>query len=175
MVKLPAAQWLFAHDERLCLQLNRASRVLWLRELLCAVGRLGDGALWYGLLLGLLAWRGADAWPAVAHLLAAGVACTLLYKLIKSSTSRPRPYQRNSSIVRSAVPLDRYSFPSGHTLHAVTFTMIAVAYYPALAWVLVPFTALVALSRVVLGLHYPSDVLAGALIGAAVASASFLI
>jgi undecaprenyl-diphosphatase len=125
--------------------------------------------------LGLAVWHGVDAWPALAHLLAVGVACTLLYRLIKSSTSRPRPYQRNGSIVLSAAPLDQYSFPSGHTLHAVAFTTIAVAYYPALAWVLVPFTALVALSRVVLGLHYPSDVLAGALLGAAIAAASFLI
>jgi membrane-associated phospholipid phosphatase len=57
-------------------------------------------------------------------------------------------------------PLDEFSFPSGHTLHAVSFTIVALAYYPWLAPLLVPFTAGVALSRVVLGLHYPSDVLA---------------
>ena len=64
-----------------------------------------------------------------------------------------------------AAPLDRYSFPSGHTLHAVSFTVLATAYFPALGWVLVPFASLVAASRVVLGLHYPTDVLAGALLG----------
>jgi undecaprenyl-diphosphatase len=46
-------------------------------------------------------------------------------------------------------------------------------YYPQLSLILLPFTLMVALSRVVLGLHYPSDVVAGALIGAAVASLSF--
>jgi undecaprenyl-diphosphatase len=47
--------------------------------------------------------------------------------------------------------------------------VVAIAFYPMLAWLLVPFTLLVAISRVVLGLHYPSDVLAGAALGALIA------
>jgi undecaprenyl-diphosphatase len=58
-------------------------------------------------------------------------------------------------------PLDRYSFPSGPTLHAVAFIVIACSYIPWLAVLLVPFAAAVALSRVVLGLQYPSDVATG--------------
>jgi undecaprenyl-diphosphatase len=69
-------------------------------------------------------------------------------------------------------PLDRYSFPSGHTLHAVLFTTIAVAYAPSLVFVLLPFTLLIAASRVVLGLHYPSDVIVGALLGWMIAKLS---
>ena len=68
-----------------------------------------------------------------------------------------------------ADPLDPFSFPSGHTLHAVAFSIVAIAFYPVLAWLLVPFTLLVAASRVVLGLHYPSDVAAGAALGARIA------
>jgi undecaprenyl-diphosphatase len=71
-------------------------------------------------------------------------------------------------------PLDHYSFPSGHTLHAVSFTVVALHYYPQLAWVLVPFTLLVAGSRVFLGLHYPSDVAAAAAIGYLLAYAGIL-
>ncbi|MNV30971.1 phosphatidylglycerophosphatase B [compost metagenome] len=69
-------------------------------------------------------------------------------------------------------PLDEFSFPSGHTLHAVSFTIVALAYYPWLAPLLVPFTVLIGLSRVVLGLHYPSDVLAATGIAALLAAAS---
>jgi undecaprenyl-diphosphatase len=79
------------------------------------------------------------------------------------------------SIAAGAPVLDTFSFPSGHTLHAVAFTLVACSYYPGLTAVLMPFTLLTAASRVVLGLHYPSDVLAGAAIGAAVALASFRI
>ena len=75
-------------------------------------------------------------------------------------TRRPRPFAADLRIRAWVAPLDEYSFPSGHTLHAVSFSVVALAYYPWLAPLLLPFTAGVALSRVVLGLHYPSDVLA---------------
>jgi undecaprenyl-diphosphatase len=74
----------------------------------------------------------------------------------------------------TGTPLDKFSFPSGHTLHAVVFGLVAINYFPQLSVIVVPFTAMVGLSRVVLGLHYPSDVLAGALIGTLIASLSFL-
>ncbi|HNR91345.1 MAG TPA: phosphatase PAP2 family protein, partial [Dokdonella sp.] len=61
---------------------------------------------------------------------------------------------------------------SGHTLHALSFALVALAWFPMLAPLLPPFTALVATSRVVLGLHYPSDVLVASAIGFALAEAS---
>lgn len=60
----------------------------------------------------------------------------------------------------------------GHARHAVSFTLIALHYFPTLTSTLIPFTLMVALSRPVLGLHYPSDVFAGALLGAGLAGAS---
>jgi undecaprenyl-diphosphatase len=72
-------------------------------------------------------------------------------------------------------PLDRFSFPSGHTLHAVVFTTVLGFYFPSLMLAVLPFTFLVAVSRVILGLHYPSDVIVGAVIGYGLAQLSQLV
>jgi undecaprenyl-diphosphatase len=135
------------------------------------VSRLGDGVFWYSLMLALLAVGGASALAPIGRMAGTGLACTLIYKWLKSKTSRPRPFAVENAVRAGADPLDPFSFPSGHTLHAVAFSIVAIAFYPMLAWLLVPFTLLVAASRVVLGLHYPSDVLAGAALGALIASA----
>jgi undecaprenyl-diphosphatase len=141
----------------------------WEVGLLRLASRLGDGVFWYGLMLALIVWRGGDALPVVLHMMIAGLLGTLVYKALKGATARPRPYQVCPTICCLTAPLDRFSFPSGHTLHAVVFSLVATAYYPALGWLVWPFTALVAASRLVLGLHYVSDVLAGAVLGGTVA------
>lgn len=149
-----------------CLAFNRANRHPAASTLFSTVSRLGDGYVWYFLAALLVVWHGGSALPTVGRMLLSGVGCVSLYKLLKATTGRPRPFEADSQFYLSIAPLDEYSFPSGHTMHAVAFTVIVVAAYPALACALVPFTALVALSRLVLGLHYPSDVAVGALIGA---------
>jgi undecaprenyl-diphosphatase len=159
-------------DESWCVLLNRGMRVRSLSLLLQAASRLGDGVFWYVLMAALLATRGWAAVPAVLHMVVVGVAGIAAYKWLKQHTSRPRPYQVQQAIRVGAAPLDAFSFPSGHTLHATGFSIVAISYYPALAWIVVPFSVLVAVSRPVLGLHYPSDVLAGAALGAVIALAS---
>jgi undecaprenyl-diphosphatase len=160
-------------DERACAGLNRAMRYRALVQPLRVASWLGDGVFWYGLMLALLLTHGQEAALPVLHMLAVGITCTLLYRVLKNKTLRPRPYEVHAQISAGAVPLDRFSFPSGHTLHAVAFTLVAAAYHPELAPLLVTMTLVIAASRVVLGLHYPSDVLAGGALGAFVALASF--
>lgn len=159
-------------DERVCVRANRAMRYATVLPLFRAISWLGNGIFWYSLMLALLLQHGRDAAWAVLHMGVVGAICTLAYKLLKRGTLRPRPYQALQAVSAGTGVLDSFSFPSGHTLHAVAFTLVASAYYPMLAAPLAAFTLLTAASRVVLGLHYPSDVLAGAAVGAAIAGLS---
>ena len=162
-------------DLALCVRFNGAVRIAPVRRVFRVVSRLGDGVFWYSLMLALLATGGVAALGPVGRMAGTGLACTLIYKWLKAKTLRPRPFAVESAVRAGADPLDAFSFPSGHTLHAVAFSIVAIAYYPMLAWLLVPFTLLVAASRVVLGLHYPSDVLAGAALGGLIAQGVLLL
>lgn len=159
-------------DVELCVFCNRQSRYLSVRNLFRLASRLGDGVFWYMLMAVLLLRYQGDALPAVIHMLTVGLLGTTIYKLIKHKTLRPRPFNVYPAIVCVGKTLDQFSFPSGHTMHAVAFSIIAVFYFPALLWLVLPFSIMVALSRPILGLHYPTDVLAGATLGAALASFS---
>lgn len=152
-------------EQAWCLAANRWGGRRAVRAYFRIVSRLGDGAFWYALMLALVVldgWRGA--WAA-AHMALVGLVGTLLYRRLKHWTRRPRPFACDLRIHAWVAPLDEFSFPSGHTLHATAFTLVACSHYPALAWILLPFSLSVAASRVVLGVHYPSDVAAAAVIG----------
>ncbi len=162
-------------DSNLCVAVNLTSQYRLIRDCFRVASRLGDGIFWYAIMLVLLAVYGREALLPVLHVGLTGLTGTLIYKWLKGKTLRPRPYEVIQDIWLTGKPLDKFSFPSGHTLHAVAFSVMLLAYFPLLAPIVLPFTILVALSRVVLGLHYPSDVIAGAAIGAGIASVSLLI
>lgn len=159
-------------ERRVCLFANAAARPQVVRKLFQTVSRLGDGVFWYTLMAVLPIVYGFDGLLTSAQMLAAGLVGLALYKLLKQTLVRERPFIGLLGIECAMPPLDRYSFPSGHTLHAVLFTCIAVTHFPVLALVLIPFALLVAASRVILGLHYPTDVAAGAALGATLAMMS---
>jgi undecaprenyl-diphosphatase len=162
-------------DSFLCIAVNHTSQYRLIRDFFRIASRLGDGIFWYGLMAGILLLHGTEGLTPVIHMALAGLSGTLLYKWLKGKTLRPRPYEVHQDIWLAGTPLDKFSFPSGHTLHAVVFSLVAIGYYPQIAIIVVPFAVMVGLSRVVLGLHYPSDVVAGALIGATIARLSFFI
>ncbi len=163
MARIDAAEY------GLCRRLNRGALRPLPRLIFRIASRLGDGILWYALILSLPLLYGASAVRPAIVMALTGALGVMVYALLKRVFVRERPFITHTAIHRAAAPLDRYSFPSGHTLHAVSFAWQASAHYPELAWVLLPLAALIAGSRVVLGLHYPSDVLAGGAIGAALA------
>jgi len=159
-------------ERNACLRVNALSRYAVVKDFFGGVSRLGDYSAW--VILGILcaAYPGTKAPLVVLQAALTGLVGVLAYKLLKERLVRERPFIRHGDILCAAAPLDRYSFPSGHTLHAVSFSILYASHAPALAWVLAPFAALVALSRVILGLHYPTDVAAGAALGAALAFVS---
>jgi undecaprenyl-diphosphatase len=162
-------------EVRWCRRFNAAVHRAGLRRLFQVASRLGDGVAWYTLIAALPLLYGRAGLVTSLQMALTGLAGLLLYRYLKRTFVRERPFITHAAITLAGRPLDRFSFPSGHTLHAAGFTILAVDGFPILAPLLVPFALLVALSRVVLGLHYPSDVLVGGTIGAGLACAALAI
>ena len=165
---LPSMPRSLAFDRRVCVAANRWGARRAVGVFFGVISRLGNGMFWYALMLALVALDGWRGLLAAAHMAATGLAALLLYRLLK----RPRPFRACPGVIAHVPPLDEFSFPSGHTLQAVSFTVVALAWYPLLAPLLITFTALVGASRVILGLHYPSDVIAATAIGSGLGALS---
>ena len=158
-----------------CRRINSLSRWRAVRGFFSAVSRLGDYPAWVGFGLVIALQQGANTSVFVVQTLATAGIGILVYKLLKKRLVRERPYITHAAIECGTTPLDRYSFPSGHTLHAVSLTTLYGSYEPTMLLIMVPFALLVAASRVILGLHYPSDVLFGGVIGATIATTSIAV
>ena len=157
----------------LCVRVNQLSRHVAIRNFFSIISKLGDGGAWVGFGVVLYAIHGNEVLPELIKMaLIAGLGVAI-YKGIKNKLVRQRPYISHGVIECGTKPLDQYSFPSGHTLHATAFTIMIAKTDPLLAAIALPFALLVGASRVILGLHYPSDVFVGAAIGATLALAIY--
>ena len=89
----------------------------------------------------------------------------LLYHFLKQAMKRDRPYEKIMDVQFRVRPPDRFSFPSGHTASAFLMMTLLANTFPVLQIPTFCWATLVGVARVSLGVHYPTDVLAGALLG----------
>ena len=155
-------------EKPLCATANALADVPLIRRVFVFCSKLGDGVGWVLLFTTIGLFR-PDAGNLPIVLIGASLFNLGLYKLVKEQTLRDRPCTTWEAITPQEPPLDRYSFPSGHTLHAVTVNLLILPVLPLLGLALIPLTVMIMLSRIILGLHYPTDVVVAALLGSFVA------
>jgi undecaprenyl-diphosphatase len=151
----------------------------WVRVWMLAATRLGDGWLWLATALLLVAGGSRGLQVLSAGAVSAGLA-NALQLCIKGRIRRPRPCERVKPLHFDVDPLswfpsDRFSFPSGHALNAFAIGSVVALAFPLAAVPVLAFASSIAASRVVLGLHWLSDVLAGALVGLLIGTSVWLV
>ena len=156
-------------DHTLMRRVNRWHPPRWIRVWMLCATRGGDGWLWYAMGLIILLFGGPSRFAAVGTAaLAAGLGITL-FLFVKERSGRKRPCAIEPHCWAKLLPPDRFSFPSGHTITAFAVALSLSAFYPSLSIGLLFCAGSIALSRILLGMHFLSDVLAGALIGSGLA------
>jgi undecaprenyl-diphosphatase len=133
--------------------------------MICAT-RGGDGWLWYAMGLAVLFFGGASRWEALASAFLSSAAGLVLFVRLKRIIRRPRPCAVEAHCWATLLPPDQFSFPSGHSITAFAVAVPLGAFYPPMAPGLLFCAASVAVSRILLGMHYLSDVVVGSLAGA---------
>ncbi len=135
------------------------------------ISRTGDGHLY---VLAAIAIALMEPHRGTAFVLAGALAYTLdvsLYLILKNAIKRDRPAMKIDFYEAWITPSDQFSFPSGHTAAAFLFAALIASFYPAFALPCYLWATLIGASRVLLGVHYPSDIAAGALLGSGAALA----
>lgn len=157
-------------DQRWTVAMHRIAESPAVVIVLALASRLANGVLWYALIGVLPIVGGVVGTSCAMQMAGVGVLNLTLYRYLKPRVCRQRPFVTCPGVRACTNVLDTYSFPSGHTLHAVSFAIVVSYHYPLAAFFVLPFALVVAVSRLVLGLHYPSDVVVGGVLGAATAA-----
>lgn len=157
--------YIAVRDQRLMRTVNRWQPPRWIRLWMICATRGGDGWLWYAMGLIILLFGGDARFLAVGCAGAAAGSGILVFLKLKRVTGRKRPCSIEPSCWARLLPPDQFSFPSGHTITAFAVSMPMMHYYPDLTAGLLFCACSIAISRVLLGLHFLSDVLAGGAIG----------
>lgn len=148
-----------------CLQLHQLHQQRVMTRASRIISASADG--FYYPLLPLILYVAGDT-RAAALLLIMGLGFALerpVYYLAKNAFKRNRPAQALPGFNSVITPSDHFSFPSGHTSGAFLVATVVVMFYPGLFWLMYPWACLVGASRILLGVHFPTDTLAGAVMG----------
>src|SRR5579863_3226988 len=137
----------------------------WVQFYLISATRGGDGWLWYAMGLAILILGGKTRFEALGAAGIASALSVLLFQWLKRVTGRRRPCQIEPHCWATLLPPDQFSFPSGHTMTAFAVAVPLALFYPTLAIGLLFCALSIATSRILLGMHFLRDVVAGALIG----------
>ena len=154
-------------DHHLMRRANNWEAPRWVRFYVVSSTRGGDGWLWYAMGVAILAFGGGSRFAALGAAGVAAILSILLFVWLKRFARRPRPCQIERHCWATLLPPDQFSFPSGHTMTAFAVATPLMLFYPTLTIGLLFCALSIALSRILLGMHFLSDVLAGALIGTA--------
>jgi undecaprenyl-diphosphatase len=157
--------WLQVREQRMFHFINRRLQHAALDRLLGSITHLGGAAA--TILSAMSLWLfGTSAWRSVGlECIASLVIGFIPVAVIKRLYPRLRPYLVIPGTNTGKRLLTDHSFPSGHTTAVFSLVIPIVLYAPPLGTLLLPIAFLVGLSRIYLGLHYPSDVVAGAFLG----------
>jgi undecaprenyl-diphosphatase len=160
-------------DHKLMRKVNRWAAPKWIRLWAIAATRAGDGWLWYLMGLVILLFGGETKFAALASSGAAALCGIVLFKALKRISGRTRPCHIEPHCWATLLPPDQFSFPSGHSITAFAVALTLGAFYPSLLPALVFCALSIAISRILLGMHFLSDVLVGGTIGAGLAAAAY--
>lgn len=161
-------------DHHLMRRANNWEAPRWVRFYVVSSTRGGDGWLWYAMGLAILAFGGESRFAALGAAGVSAILSILLFVWLKRFARRPRPCQIERHCWATLLPPDQFSFPSGHTMTAFAVAIPLMLFYPTLTIGLLFCALSIALSRILLGMHFLSDVLAGALIGTALGYLGYL-
>src|SRR5579862_1658753 len=157
---------LSAPDYFLMHRVNRWRPPRWIRVWMLAASRAGDGWLWWSCGLAVLASNDPARYAALGAAALAVLAGIFSFKLVKRTVGRKRPCAIERHCWANLLPPDQFSFPSGHSITAFAMAVSLGGFYPEMLPGLLFCAISIAASRVVLGMHFLSDVLAGAALGA---------
>lgn len=158
-------QFIATGDHKLMRKVNKWPAPRWVRLWAICATRAGDGWIWYiGGLVALL-FGGEDRLTSIAAAGSAALVGVGVFTSLKKLSGRRRPCEIEPHVWATLLPPDQFSFPSGHTITAFAVAVSLGSFFPFFLPGLLFCAVSIAISRILLGMHFLSDVLVGAVLG----------